>query len=181
MSFFVYLPTLTLIESKRLQNKPHFLLHLTMRKMPNKKIQKWQTEKVHYYIKEHLKTHKVKINSKEINKIWKDYIQAEIIDTLAFGGVIQLNDNAKMWVKATPITQHKVAMSLLKKGLMLNRGGVVEANINLDTSKYIYKICYENTKFVNVKQMYYAAHPNIRKAVNEGIVKGKLITRFNSN
>lgn len=120
----------------------------------------------------------VEITSTEINKIWNDWIEENIITPLSVGTVVQIDKDSKIWVKATPIYKHKRAMSLLSKGKVYRNGTVVDADINFDSSRYIYKVVYENKKFKGETKLFYKAHKAISKAVNEGIINGKLITRF---
>ncbi len=120
----------------------------------------------------------VEITSKEINKIWNDWVEENIITPLSVGTIVQIDKDSTIWVKATPIYKHKRAMALLGKGKMFADGRVIDADINFDTSKYIYKVIYENRKFKGKTQLFYKPHPEISKAVNEGIINGKLITRF---
>lgn len=120
----------------------------------------------------------LEISSEEINKIWNDWVEENIITPLSVGTIVHIDKDSKMWVKATPIYKHKRAMALLEKGKMFAGGRVIDANINFDTSKYIYKIIYENNKFKGKTKLLYKPHRAISKAVNEGIINGKLITRF---
>ena len=69
-------------------------------------------------------------------------------------------------------------MSLRSKGLAYRNGKIVEADINFDTSNYIYKVVYENISFKQDKKIFFKPNVKISKAVNEGIINGKLITRF---
>lgn len=150
-----------------------------MKKTPPKKHRQWQTDRLHSQIKLHFKRYyKKRITGQDIQRIWKDYIQEEIINPLSVGSVVELDDYSTIWVKATPVLEHKKAMSLLKQGLMYKNGTVQEANINFDTSKYIYKIMFENTGMNKEYKLYFKPHRDLSKAVNEGIVNGKLITRF---
>ena len=124
------------------------------------------------------KKFKKKITSTQINKVWADYIEEEITKPLSFGAIVNIDKYSKIWVKATPLVEHKRAMSLLEKGLIYNGGRIKEANISFDNSEYIYKVVYENKSFDKKIQLYYKPHSNISKAVNEGIKQGKLITRL---
>lgn len=143
------------------------------------KAGKWNQERTNYLIKTGFKKKfGSKITAPEINKIWKDYIETHIIPNLEKGIVVKVGLKSKFWVKATPIIKHKKAMSLLSKGLMYNGGRIVAANINLDSSQYIYKIVYENDIKKVTDKIYFEAHSNIKKAVNESIKNGKLLTRF---
>lgn len=128
--------------------------------------------------KEFKKTYKKKISINEINKIWKDWVDEFVTKKLNVGSVVKLTDNNKIWVKAIPLHKHKRAMALRNKGLTYSKGRVTEANINFDTSKYIYKIMFETQKLNKKIKLFYTPHSNIKKAVNEGITNGKLITRL---
>ena len=151
----------------------------TMKKVPNKKHRVWQTDRLHAQIKLHFKRqYKTRIVGQEIQRVWNDYIAEEIIKPLSVGSIVELNDKATLWVKATPILEHKTAMSLFKRGLMLQGGKVVPININFDTSKYIYDIVYENKDMNDEYKLYFKPHPTISKGVHEGIKAGKLVTRF---
>src|SRR6478609_892906 len=137
---------------------------------------KWHPERSNHLIKTNFrKKFGTKITTPEIQKIWKDYIETYIIPNLAKGIVVKIGNKDKIWVKATPITEHKKAMALLSKGLMYRGGRIVEANINLDSSKYIYKIVYESGYKKLTDKMFFEAHPKIKKAVNESIKKGTLL------
>lgn len=150
-----------------------------MKKTPIKRLGVWQTDRLHSQIKYRFKrAYKKKINGQEIQRVWNSYIEEEIIEDLKVGSIVKLDSNSKIWVKAIPITEHKQAMSLLKQGLMLKGGMIVAANINFDTSKYIYKIVYENKKMNKDYKLYFKPHPKLSEAVNEGVTKGKLIIRF---
>lgn len=150
-----------------------------MRKIPNRKLGVWQSDRLHakitYFFK---KQYKLRINGQEAQRIWNDYIQEEIIKPLSIGAVVNLTPKTTMWVKATPILEHKKAMALFKKGLMYQNGKIVPININFDTSKYIYEIVFESKCMNEDYKLYFKAHPTISKAVYEGVTKGKLITRF---
>ena len=149
-----------------------------MKKRPTKKLSVWQTELVHYNIKLAFKRKlKKRISSRDINKILDAYVEEAIIKKLEVGGIVDLKF-AKIWVKATPISEHEWAMSLLKKGKMFKGGMIVDANLNFDTTKYIYKIMLEAERYKGDLKVHYAPHPKISKAVHEGINKGKLLTRF---
>ena len=150
-----------------------------MKKAPHKKKRQWQSDRLHALIKIHIKRYyKKRIVGQEIQRIWNDYIQEEIIKGLEVGSVVKLDKHSTIWVKATPFVKHKKAMQLFQKGLMYQGGGIVPLNINLDTSKYIYKIMYENVGMNKEHKYYFEPHRDLKKAVNEGIKKGKLVTRF---
>jgi len=150
-----------------------------MRKVPNRKLGVWQSDRLHakitYFFKRY---YKVRINGQEAQRIWNDYIQEEIIKPLSVGAVVKLTPRTTMWVKATPILEHKKAMSLFKKGLMFQNGKIFPININFDTSKYIYEVMFESECMNKDYKLYFKPHPTISKAVHEGVTKGKLITRF---
>lgn len=149
-----------------------------MKKKPTKKLSVWQIELVHYNIKLAFKRKfKKRISGREINKIWEAYVEEAIIKKLEVGGIVDLKF-AKMWVKATPTVEHNRAMSLLKQGKMFKGGMIVDANLNFDTAKYIYKIMFEAERYKGDLKVHYSPNPKISKAVNEGINKGKLLTRF---
>jgi hypothetical protein len=149
-----------------------------MKKVPYNKRFVWDTVRIHYLIRKRFKErYNRKITTKEVNAIWKTYIEEHIIKQLAVGQIVYLDKDTRIWVKATPITESKVAMSLLKKGLMYKGGRIVEAKINYDTSEYIYDIVLETRQWKHTNKLYFTPHPLIRKAVREGIIKGKLLTR----
>lgn len=138
----------------------------------------WTTERLHSQIKaQYKKSFKKKITTPEINKIWSSYIEEEIINNLALGQVVNIDKCNRVWVKATKTIDNKRAMALLEKGLMFNGKRVVEANMNLSTSEYIYDIVFESTKLKSKEHLYFEPHANLSKAVRQGILKGKLITR----
>lgn len=150
-----------------------------MKKEPVLKANKWSTPRLHYFIKKrYKKTFNKKITTLEINKIWSSYIEEEILNNLKLGAIVSLDKQTKIWVKATPITEHKRAMSLLNNGLMYVGGRVKEANISFDSSKYIYKIMLETDRYKDKLQLFFKPHKNLSSVVNEGIKQGKLITRL---
>jgi hypothetical protein len=124
------------------------------------------------------KIYKKKISTSEINKIWKDWIDECIVKPLNVGTIAKLDKESKIWVKAIPTHTHKRAVSLRSKGLAYVSGKIREANINFDTSKYIYKVVFETERFNEKIKLFYKPHINIKKSVSEGIVNGKLITRL---
>lgn len=134
--------------------------------------------RIHFCIKRHYKIKfKEKITTPEINKIWRDYIEEEFIKTLQVGGVVSIDDNSRVWVKATPSIKKKNMMALLNKGLMYKNGRIVEANMNLSTSDYVYDIIFETRRYKHKTKLFFQPHRDLSKAVREGILKGKLITR----
>lgn len=124
------------------------------------------------------KKHKLKITDGKINRVWKDWIEDQIINPLSVGTIVNIDDNSRIWVKAIPVYKNKRAMSLRSKGLAYRNGKIVEAEINFDTSNYIYKVVYENKCIKSDNKIFFKPHKNISKAVNKGIINGKLITRF---
>lgn len=122
--------------------------------------------------------YKKKISKSEINKIWSDWIDECVVKPLNVGSVVRLDKESKIWVKAIPTHKHKRAMSLRSKGLAYVSGKIREANINFDTSKYIYKVIFETERFNEKIKLFYKPHVNIKRSVSEGIVNGKLITRL---
>lgn len=150
-----------------------------MKHKPTKHHGVWQQDRVNYHIKLKLKRkHRKQISIRKISEVWQDYIQEEIIKPLSIGTPVKIDVKSMIWVKATPILEHKRAISLLKKGLMYKGGRVVEANLNFDSSKYIYKVIYENKSAKKERKLFFKPNENISKAVNEGIKAGKLLTRF---
>lgn len=149
-----------------------------MKKIAPQIRNKWTTERLHSQIKIMYKAKfKERITSPEINKIWNAYIEEEIISNLALGQIVNIDSKSKMWVKATKTIENKKVMALLAKGLMFKGGRVTKANINLSTSEYIYDIVFESTRLKSKERLYFEPHKNLSKAVQEGILKGKLITR----
>ena len=122
--------------------------------------------------------HKKKISTSELNKIWNDWIDECVVKPLNVGSVVRLDKESKIWVKAIPTHKHKRAISLRSKGLAYVSGKIREANINFDTSKYIYKVVFETERFNEKIKLFYKPHVNIKRSVSEGIVNGKLITRL---
>lgn len=148
------------------------------RKKPTYKLNSWSTPRLHYFIKKrYKKAFKEKITTPEINKIWNTYLEEEVINTLAVGGVVNLDASSRIWVKASPTSQNKRFMSLLEKGFMYRNGKIVEANLNMSTSEYIYDIIFETKRWREETKLYFQPHANLSKAVRQGILKGKLITR----
>lgn len=123
---------------------------------------------------------KVKITNRDVNKIWETFIDEEIIPALVINSVYDFGGGVKLWVKATPIMQHKRAVALMKKNLMYRQGRIMPVKINYDTGKYIYKI-YLEIKNREGKKIFFNAHSNLKKVVTESINKNKLITRFDVN
>lgn len=149
-----------------------------MKKIPKGIKNKWSTEFMHFQLKkEYKKKFNQKITSLEINKIWSTYVNEEIVKNLELGQVVTIDKKNKIWVKATKTVDNKRVMSLLEKGLMFNGNRIVEANFNLSTSEYIYDIVFESTRLKSKEKIYFQPHINLSKAVKEGILKGKLITR----
>jgi hypothetical protein len=150
-----------------------------VKKRPAKKRSEWSTERLHSIIKQTCKRrYKAKITGREINKIWSDFVDEHINKGLEVGSIVNLKEFAKIWVKATPILEHKVAVSLLKRGKMFKDKMVVDANINLDSSDYIYKIMFEPLKYKGDIKVYFKPNASLKKAVYNGIKERKLITRF---
>lgn len=150
-----------------------------MKKVPNKKHRVWQSDRVHANIKLHFKRHyKQRITGQEIQRVWNDFIQEEIVKELSENGICKLDNSSMIWVKAVPILEHKKAMSLFKKGLMYQNGRIVPINLNFDTSKYIYDIVYDNEGMNKDYKLYFKPHAMLSKGVHEGIKKGKILTRF---
>ena len=149
-----------------------------MKKIAPRIPNKWTTERLHSQIKKMYKRRfKQRITTPEINKIWNTYIEEEIINNLALGQVVNIDKKSRVWVKATKTIENKKVMALLEKGLMFKGGRVTEANMNLSTSEYIYDIVFESTRLKSKERLYFEPHRNLSKAVQEGILKGKLITR----
>lgn len=149
-----------------------------MKPIPKKKRSVWQQDRLNATTRLLFKKKfKQRLNLADMQKIWSDYIE-EISKDLAKGTVVYLTKNTKIWVKATPTVENKRAMSLLEKGYMYLNGKIVPANINLDTSKYIYDIVLESNLNKECKKIYFQPHKNISKAVREGIISGKLVTRI---
>lgn len=150
-----------------------------MKKLVDKKLGEWSTPRVHGLIKRDFKRRfKQKITTKDINDIWNSYIEEEILNNLKIGAIINLDNQTKIWVKATKTTDSKRMMSLLEKGLTYVGGRVTKAKLNLSSSKYIYKIVLETKRYKKNKQIFFKPHQYLRDAVTEGIKKGTLITRL---
>ncbi len=149
-----------------------------MKKIANAKQERWVTPRVHGFIKREFKTkYKKRITTPEINKIWNSYIEEEILNNLKVGAVVDLDYGSRIWVKARRRSEDKKAMALLNKGLMYSGGRVVEAKLNMSTTQYIYDIVFESRRYKHKKKIFFQPHANLSKAVSEGILKGKLITR----
>ena len=139
----------------------------------------WVESRVHSQIKRvYKKRYKEKITTTEIKKIWSSYVECEILEGLKVGAIVNLDKRTKIWVKATKLTDNKIVMALLDKGLMYVNGRVKEAKLNFDSSEYVYKIMLETDRFKGDTSLLFTPHQNLRNAVTEGIKKGKLITRF---
>lgn len=149
-----------------------------MKPIPKKKKSVWQQDRLNATTKLLFKKKfKQRLNLADMQKIWSDYVE-EMSKDLAKGTVVNLTKNTKIWVKATPMVEHKKAMALFEKGLMYFGGKIVPANINLDTSKYIYDVVLESNLHRECKRIYFQPHKNISKTVREGIISGKLVTRI---
>jgi len=149
-----------------------------MRKSLINKKNAWSTPRVHHSIKkDYKKRYKEKITTQEINKIWSDFVDEEIISKLEVGSVVNIGTDSRFWVKATRTSDNKKLMALLNKGLMYKNGRIVEANMNLSTSQYVYDIVFESRKWSHKTKLFFDPHRNLSKAVRQGILKGKLITR----
>lgn len=144
-------------------------------------LSEWDNKKLQTSIRRSVrKKTKTKIGNREVSKIWQTFINEEIIPSLVINSVYNFGGGVKLWVKATPIMQHKRAVALMKKGLMYRQGRIMEAKLNYDTGKYIYKI-YLETKGREGKKIFFNAHSSLKKAVTESVNKNKLITRFDVN
>lgn len=149
-----------------------------MKKIPKCKTGTWYTPRVHASIRRVFKKKfKERISTPEINSIWTSYLEEEIINNLQIGAIVNIDKKTKIWVKAIPVTEHKRAMALLSKGLMYVGKRIKEADISFDSSQYIYKIMLESERFNGGTQLFFKPHKNLSNSVNEGIKKGKLITR----
>lgn len=150
-----------------------------MKAIPIKKKSIWQQDRLNATTKRLFKKkYKQRLNLTDMQKIWSDYIDEVVIKGLEKGSVVNLSKNTKIWVKATPTIENKRAMALLEKGLMYFGGKIVPANINLDTSRYIYDVVLESSLNRECNRIYFQPHKNISKAVREGIISGKLVTRI---
>lgn len=123
------------------------------------------------------KKYKQRITVLEINKIWGDYVQEDVINTLSVGGIVNIDSDSRIWVKASPTSENKRFMALLNQGLMYRNGKIVEANLNMSTSEYIYDIIYETKRWNHKTKLFFQPHRNLSKAVRQGILNGKLITK----
>jgi hypothetical protein len=139
---------------------------------------KFDKPRVHRRIKKTCKKKGIKVSAKEINFIWKEYIKAKITEPLSTFAETRIEGMGKFIVKATPITKHRMAKTILEKNRMLKSGNLLEANRDLRTSKYIYKICFEPTNRRGEKDVYFKAHKNISKEVYKGITNSTILTRF---
>lgn len=150
-----------------------------MKKIAEKKNGEFVVSRVHGLIKRKFKKEfKKRITTKEINNIWASYIEEEILNGLRVGAIIKLDNNTKIWVKATKPMENKRFVSLLEKGLMYVGGRVTEAKLNFNSSDYIYKILFETKVYKKDKKIFFKPHQDLRNAVKEGIKKGTLITRL---
>ena len=129
-----------------------------------------------YYLQYYTQKNLYDMREEEDNRFDKSNVE-EIISNLALGQIVNIDSKSKMWVKATKTIENKKVMALLVKGLMFKGGRVTKANINLSTSEYIYDIVFESTRLKSKERLYFEPHKNLSKAVQEGILKGKLITR----
>lgn len=149
-----------------------------MKKIASKKMGEWSTPRVHGLIKRDFKRRfKKRITTQDINKIWASYIEEEVLNKIKIGAVSTLDAKSIIWVKARKRSEDKRAMALLNKGLMYSGGRVVKAKLNLSTTEYIYDIVFETKRYKHKKKIFFQPHGDLTKAVSEGILKGKLITR----
>ncbi len=119
-----------------------------------------------------------KITTQEINKIWHDYVKMGVLEDLSNGGIVNLFNDMKIWVKAIPIHENKRAMALLNKGLMYVGGRIVEAKLNHYESRFIYKITADINRDKDLcNNIYFAPHRNLKLAFKDGLKRGKIITR----
>lgn len=119
------------------------------------------------------KKFKKKIGVRKINSIMKDFFINDIGGELAKGKSFKWN-SLEFSVETTHVTDNKRFMTLLDKGLMISNGRVVKANVNQDTFGFINKIIL---KVKDRDDVYFTPHKNLKKAVIEGIISGKLVTR----
>ena len=124
------------------------------------------------------KRYKLKVSDRDINKVWSEWVTECISEPLELGIVVNIDSSSKIWVKAIPVNKHKRAMALRDKGLAYVGRRITKANINFDTSKYIYKVVYENTKFKYDTKVFFKPHANISKSVSKGINRGKILNRL---
>lgn len=124
------------------------------------------------------KKYKLKVSDRDINKVWSEWVQMCISEPLGLGRVVEMDKSSKIFVKAIPINKHKRAIALREKGLAYVGGRITKANINFDTSKYIYKVVYESSKFKQGTKVFFKPHQNISKEVNKGVNRGKILNRF---
>lgn len=149
-----------------------------MKKLADKKLGEWSTPRIHGLIKRDFKRmFKQKITTPDINKIWASYIEEEILNKLKVGSVVNLDKESVIWVKARSRSEDKKAMALLSKELMYSGGRIIKAKLNLSTTEYIYDIVFETKRYKHTKKIFFQPHADLSKAVSEGILKGKLITR----
>ena len=141
-------------------------------------INGWNTVRVNTMLRKRFKRKfKKKLLVSDISNIWKDYIKEDVLNNISKGIVSDIDNSSRIWVKATRTVDNKRFMSLLSNGLMYRRGRILEADINMNTSEYIYDIVFESKRWKSNVKLFFQPHKDLSKAVRDGILKGKLITR----
>lgn len=110
------------------------------------------------------------ISAREINKIWKDWVQYHIIDGVIEGDKVKIDKHSSIRLVGMPILEDKTFKGLILSGRMINRGGVSSPiKRNIKRKDFKYKIVYEN-KLAKDKALYFKASPNFAKQVHLALI-----------
>lgn len=136
----------------------------------NKTNQFSQTHFIELTKKRFRKKFKKGISAREINKICKDWIQLYIIDNVLDGQKVKIDKHSSIRVIGRPVLEDENFKSLIRKGKIMNRGGVlVDDNRSLKRKDYKYKIVYEN-KLAKNKALYFKASASFSKQVHQSLI-----------
>lgn len=115
------------------------------------------------------KAFKKKITSRQIDKIWSDYVDAKAEELLS-GGKIELSDGFEFEIVGKKIIEDKRLFALMSNGLMLKGGRVMKSTgLNKSRPGFSYKIEMKNKNFKD-GDLYFEAHPGIKKKVRETLI-----------
>jgi len=109
------------------------------------------------------KRHKKTISLKEVDKIWKEYVEYGIIREVLHYGYIDIDSNFRIEIEGRKILEDKRIQALLEKGLNVN--GIVKPAVRWGNRDVIYKI-----KLIDKQckgQIVFTAHKDFKKRVSE--------------
>ena len=103
-----------------------------------------------------------KITAKEINKIWKDWVQYRITENLLDGRLVKIDKHSTMEVVGFPILQSK---TLTAGKVMRSNGAVMVLDASRKRPDFQYKIVYKNT--LAKEKIYFKADVEIRRQLRD--------------